>query len=127
MYNHSADDNPDKQDLPKAISMIREFLAKVNVESGRAENKFNLQQLNQQLQTRPGEPSFDLKLNEEGRQMLFKGSLARRAAASGSNAENDTLQLFLFDHLLVVVKIKLVNKRETYRIYRKVLALCKGS
>ena len=98
--------------------MVREFLGIVNVESGKAENKFNLINLAQQLATKPGEPNFDLKLTDEARQLLFKGALARRAAAS--NAESDNLQLFLFDHLLVVVKIKVVNKRETYRIYRKV-------
>ena len=123
IFNHSADDNPDKTDLPKAITLIREFLATVNVESGRSENKFNLQNLAQQLSTRPGEPNFDLKLTDEGRQLLFKGALNRRAVALGSNAESDLLQLFLFDHLLVVVKIKVVNKRETYRIYRKVFSL----
>ena len=120
--NHSAEDNPDKTDLPKAVAMIREWLAKVNIESGKAENKFNLMLLAQQLQTRPGEQSFDLRLTEEGRQLLFKGGFARRAAASGSNAENDLLQCLLFDHLLVVVKVKLVNKRETYRIFRKVFS-----
>lgn len=119
---HSADDNPDKTDLPRATALVREFLATVNVESGKAENKFNLIQLAQQLSVRPGEPNFDLKLTEEGRQILFKGALARRPVAlGGNNADGDSLQMFLFDHLLVVVKIKVVNKRETYRIYRKVL------
>jgi hypothetical protein len=119
IYDHSQDDNPDKRSLPQAIAKVKEFLAKVNVESGRSENKFNLMNLNQQLSVRPGEPNFDLKLTEEGRQLIFKGGLARRAGL-GSNAESDSLQVFLFDHLLVVVKVKLVNKRETYRIYRKV-------
>ena len=100
---------------------MREFLATVNVESGKAENKFNLMQLAQQLSVRPGEPNFDLKLTEEGRQILFKGVLGRRPVAlGGNNTDGDSLQLFLFDHVLVVVKIKVVNKRETYRIYRKV-------
>lgn len=116
--SHSADDNPDKQELPKAVALVRNFLGIVNVESGKAENKFNLINLAQQLATKPGEPNFDLKLTDEARQLLFKGALARRAAAS--NAESDNLQLFLFDHLLVVVKIKVVNKRETYRIHKKV-------
>jgi RHO1 GDP-GTP exchange protein 1/2 len=120
IYNHSADGNPDKTDLPLAITRIRELLAIVNMESGRAENKLNLLQLAQQLSTKAGEPNFDLRLSDEGRQLLFKGALARRAATNATNAENDSLQLFLFDHLLVVVKIKVVNKRETYRIYRKV-------
>lgn len=35
--------------------MIREFLAKVNVETGKTENRFNLLQLDQQLVYRPGE------------------------------------------------------------------------
>jgi RHO1 GDP-GTP exchange protein 1/2 len=90
------------------------------MESGLAENKLNLIQLTQQLSIRPGEPNFDLRLSDEGRLLLFKGALARRAATNALNAESDSLQLFLFDHLLVVVKIKVVNKRETYRIYRKV-------
>jgi hypothetical protein len=120
--NHSADDNQDKQDLPKAVALVREFLGKVNVESGRAENKFNLMNLAQQLSNKPGETTFDLKLTEEGRQLLFKGALARRAVALTANADSDLLQLFLFDHVLVVVKIKVINKRETYRIYRKVVS-----
>lgn len=42
--------------------MVREFLAEVNLQTGRAENRFNLLQLDQQLVFRPGEqvvsPSF---------------------------------------------------------------------
>lgn len=35
--------------------MVREFLGKVNVETGKTENRFNLLQLDQQLVFRPGE------------------------------------------------------------------------
>jgi hypothetical protein len=35
--------------------MVREFLGKVNVETGKTENRFNLVQLDQQLVYRPGE------------------------------------------------------------------------
>jgi hypothetical protein len=123
--SHSSEDNPDKEHLPKAVALVREFLGKVNVESGRAENKFNLIQLAQQLSSKPGEPHFDLKLTEEGRLLLFKGAMNRRAAGlSNNNADSDVLHLFLFDHVLVVVKIKVVNKRETYRVWRKVHILC---
>jgi hypothetical protein len=85
-----------------------------------SEEKSDLLQLAQQLSGLPGEPNFDLKLNEEGRKLLFKGALGKRALSSGSNADSDLLHLFLFDHLLVVVEIKVVNKQERYRIYRKV-------
>lgn len=108
----TAEDNPDKKDLPKAVALVREFLSKVNVESGKTENHFNLMQLNQQLIFRPGEV-VDLKLTEEGRQLIFKGSLKK------SDGGGD-IQCFLFDHALLLVRIKIVNKREQYKVYRKV-------
>jgi hypothetical protein len=87
----------------------------VNIESGKAENHFNLMQLNEQLIFRPGE-HVDLKLTEEGRQLIFKGNLKKSASQDGGG----DIQAFLFDHALLLVRIKSVNKREEYRVYRKV-------
>ena len=44
VLKYTAEDNPDHKDIPKAIVLIRDFLSKVNVESGKAENHFNLVQ-----------------------------------------------------------------------------------
>ena len=55
VLKHTPDDNPDKTTLPKAIEIVREFLKAVNTETGKAENRFNLLQLDQQLVFRPGE------------------------------------------------------------------------
>ncbi|EWC44553.1 hypothetical protein DRE_06725 [Drechslerella stenobrocha 248] len=118
VLKNTADDNPDKQALPKAIEMIRECLSKVNVESGRAENTFNLMQLDQQLQFAPGE-KVDLKLTEEGRQLIFKGSLKRTPTDAGTG----DIQAFLFDHAVLLVKIKNVNKREQYKVYKRPIPL----
>jgi len=49
VLKHTPNDNPDKELLPKVIALVREFLAKVNTETGKAENRFNLLQLDQQL------------------------------------------------------------------------------
>lgn len=112
VFKPTADENPDKKDLPEAVKLVREFLTRVNTESGKAENHFNLMQLNQQLVFRPGE-HVDLKLTEEGRQLIFKGSLKK------SDGGGD-IQAFLFDHALLLVRIKVVNKREQFKVYRKV-------
>lgn len=111
----TSEENPDKKDLKRATELIREFLTRVNLESGKAENHFNLMQLNEQLIFRPGE-YVDLKLTEEGRQLLFKGSLKKSASQDGGG----DIQAFLFDHAVLLVRIKVVNKREVYRVYRKV-------
>lgn len=55
VLKQTPDDNPDKQTLPQVIAIVREFLGKVNVETGRTENRFNLLQLDQQLVFKPGE------------------------------------------------------------------------
>ena len=55
VLKHTPADNPDKTALPKVIEIIREFLKAVNAETGKAENRFNLLQLDQQLFFRPNE------------------------------------------------------------------------
>lgn len=55
VLKHTPEDNPDKQVLAQVVVIVREFLGKVNVETGKTENRFNLLQLDQQLVYRPGE------------------------------------------------------------------------
>ncbi len=55
VLKHTPEDNPDKTLLPEAISLVREFLGRVNTESGKTENRFNLIQLDQALVFKPGE------------------------------------------------------------------------
>jgi hypothetical protein len=112
----TSDDSPDKENIPKAIELIREFLTKVNIASGKAENHFNLTQLDHQLKFQPGE-YVNLRLTEEGRQLIFKGSLKKTATDSAD------IQVFLFDHCLLLVRVKLVNKKEELKVYRKPIPL----
>ncbi|KAF2867394.1 CNH domain-containing protein [Massariosphaeria phaeospora] len=117
IVKYTADDNPDKEDIPKAIKMIRETLSKVNVESGKAENHFNLMQLNKDLKFRPGE-FVDLKLTDENRQLVFKGLLKK----SPTETTGD-ITCYLFDHAVLLVRVKTVNKREEQKVYKKPIPL----
>ncbi|GAA6044584.1 hypothetical protein JCM8097_000722, partial [Rhodosporidiobolus ruineniae] len=114
---HTADDNPDKVAIPKVIKLIREFLTKVNVETGKSENRFNLAQLDQQLVFKNGE-AVDLRLRDEERELIFKGPLKKRG---GTQSESAELQVFLFDHAVLMVKQK--SKNEQYKVYRKPIPL----
>ncbi|KAI5303649.1 RHO1 GDP-GTP exchange protein 2, partial [Ascosphaera atra] len=42
VLKYTKEDNPDKEDIQKAITIIRDTLSKVNAESGKSENHFNL-------------------------------------------------------------------------------------
>ncbi|GAA5827121.1 hypothetical protein JCM11251_001126 [Rhodosporidiobolus azoricus] len=114
---HTADDNPDKVAIPKVIKLVREFLDKVNVETGKSENRFNLAQLDQQLVFKNGE-AVDLRLRDEERELIFKGPLKKRG---GTQSESAELQVFLFDHAVLMVKQK--SKNEQYKVYRKPIPL----
>lgn len=114
---HTSDDNPDKIALPKVIKLVREFLARVNVETGKSENRFNLAQLDQQLVFKNGE-AVDLRLRDEERELIFKGPLKKRG---GTQSESAELQVFLFDHAILMVKQK--SKNEQYKVYRKPIPL----
>ncbi|KAF5848179.1 hypothetical protein GGP41_005606 [Bipolaris sorokiniana] len=117
IVKYTADDNPDKEDIPKVISIIKDTLSKVNIESGKAENHFNLMQLNKDLKFRPGE-FVDLKLTDENRQLVFKGTLKK----TPTEATGD-ITCYLFDHAVLLVRAKTVNKREEQKVYKKPIPL----
>ncbi|KAJ5104910.1 hypothetical protein NUU61_002257 [Penicillium alfredii] len=116
VLKYTADDNPDKEDIPKAVKIIKSFLSRVNTESGKAENHFNLVQLNASLKFGPGD-YVDLKLTEENRQMLTKMAFKK------TTADSSEVTAYLFDHAVLLVRIKVVNKREEYRVYKKPIPL----
>lgn len=64
----------------------------------------------------------DLRLTEEGRELIYKGNLKKRGGAQGDGGD---LQLFLFDHALLLVKQKEKNKHEMHKVYRRVSFLSK--
>jgi hypothetical protein len=113
---YTADESSDKQDIPKAIGIIKDFLSRVNTESGKSENHFNLVQLNAALKFNPGD-YVDLKLTEENRQMLSKMAFKK------TSTDSSEVTAYLFDHAVLLVRIKSVNKREEYRVYRKPIPL----
>lgn len=57
----------------------------------------------------------DLRLRDEERELIFKGPLKKRG---GTQSESAELQVFLFDHAILMVKQK--SKNEQYKVYRKV-------
>ncbi|KAF9054498.1 RhoGEF Rgf2 [Panaeolus papilionaceus] len=113
VLKHTPNDSPDKQTLPQVITLVREFLAKVNAESGKTENRFNLLQLEQQLVFKPGE-EVNLRLSDEGREMVYKGALNKR---------DGEIHVYLFDHALLFTKLSKTKQHEHYKVYRRPIPL----
>ena len=117
VLKYTADDNPDTKDIPQAVAMIKEFLQKVNDESGKAENQFNLRQLQLALKWTGMEKGDHLKLLEEGRQLVYKGPLKK------SPTDSSEVHVYLFNHALLFVKQKTSNRQEELRVYKKPIPL----
>lgn len=108
--------NQDTQDVPKAMKMIRDLLSRVNEESGKAENRFNLKRLHEQLRFRPNE-RVDLKLTDPGRELIYKGTLKK------TPTDPSDIQAYLFDHAVLLVRVKMVGKKEEVKVYRRPIPL----
>jgi hypothetical protein len=106
----------DIEDIPKAMKMIRDLLTRVNAESGKAESRFNLKRLHEQLRFRPNE-RVDLKLTDEGREMIYKGTLKK------TPTDPSDIQAYLFDHAMLLVRTKIVGKKEEVKVYRRPIPL----
>lgn len=113
VLKYTEPDNPDKEDIPKVLALIRDLLSRVNAESGKAENRFNLRKLHEKLKFRPNE-KVDLKLTDEGRDLVFKTQFKKTAT------EQADITAFLFDHAVLLVRIKQVGKTEEVKAYRRV-------
>jgi len=108
--------NQDIEDVPKAMKMIRDLLSRVNAESGKAENRFNLKRLHEQLRFRPNE-RVDLKLTDPGRELIYKGTLKK------TPTDPSDIQAYLFDHAVLLVRVKMVGKKEEVKVYRRPIPL----
>ncbi|KAJ7588015.1 Dbl homology domain-containing protein [Mycena floridula] len=114
ILKHTPEDSPDKTTLPQVIKLVREFLGKVNAESGRTENRFNLIHLDQQLLFKPGK-EVNLRLRDEGREIFHKGPLSKR---------DGDLQVYLFDHAMLFTKpVTKPKQHEQFKVYRRPIPL----
>lgn len=113
VLKHTPDDSSDKSHLPQAVAVVRDFLKKVNMESGKSENRFNLLQLQQQLVFKHGE-EMDLRLTEENREMVFKGTLSKR---------DGDIYVYLFDHAILFTKLVKHKNHEQYKVYKPAIPL----
>lgn len=116
IHKYSEPGNPDCDDLPKAMAMIRGLLSRVNEESGKAENKHNLKILHEQLLFGPRD-RVNLKLTDENRELIYKGDMKK------TPTDTSSLTVYLFDHAVLLVKNKLVNKKENMTVYRRPIPL----
>ncbi|CDH56451.1 rho guanyl nucleotide exchange factor [Lichtheimia corymbifera JMRC:FSU:9682] len=117
ILKHTPPDNPDRINIPKATDIIKQFLTRVNEENGKAKNRFDLERIDQKLLFKSDK--VDLKLLEQDRVLVKQVKLCKNPNA---DAPPNYLVL-LFDHYLVMTKVKLINRQERYVVKRRPIPL----
>ncbi|KAG7745629.1 hypothetical protein KL932_000659 [Ogataea haglerorum] len=118
--DHTDPESKDYDNLNKAIELLQKMLTRINYETGKAADRLNLFLLKQKLVFRPGE-YIDLRLTSEHRKLLYQCVLKKRNYQD--KEKQGEVQVYLFDHALLFVRIKVVNKREVYRVYQRPIPL----
>ncbi|EIE89601.1 hypothetical protein RO3G_14312 [Rhizopus delemar RA 99-880] len=95
-------DSPDKASIAKCIEIIKGVATKVDEATVETKNTLRVYEINQRVRFKPGEP-HELDLLKPGRKLLMEGRLCRKSHLVVETVE---LQVFLFDHLLLMTKIK---------------------
>ncbi|CEP07864.1 hypothetical protein [Parasitella parasitica] len=114
IHSRTAANHPDKENIPPIITAIKHVLQKVNNAAGAAKNRFDLEQIHRHLTFKNKKDVMDLRLLDQGRSIIKQGTLRKTGSM-----ESTEYQAILFDHYLVVAKIKVVNAVQHYRIQKR--------
>ncbi|CAO3632525.1 unnamed protein product [Cunninghamella blakesleeana] len=120
ILKRTPEDNPDYLMIPKVMDIITSYLVQVNSETGKCENIFNLQQLEERMSFKTSTVQVDLELRNPQRQLIMQGRMNRKENTASESSE---LQVLLFDHYLVIAKIKYHDHLEYYKVNRQPIPL----
>ncbi|KAL1915675.1 uncharacterized protein VTP21DRAFT_6434 [Calcarisporiella thermophila] len=109
---YTPEGHPDKVMIPQTMEVISGFLKRVNIEAGKTENRFNLEQLHENISFKSG-MEYNLRLLDEGRELIMKGTFSRKGSSSDQSSE---ITVFLFDHMILFTKVKYMGKLEHHKV-----------
>ncbi|KAI8981674.1 CNH domain-containing protein [Mycotypha africana] len=115
ILKHTPTNHPDQETIPRVMTIISKFLTDVNRETGKTENAFNLQLLNDRLINKHIS-NFDLDLTAPNRQLIMKGSWKKGPAGGDYD-----IVVYLLDHCLLFVRAK--QNEEKYKLHKKPIPL----
>lgn len=106
---------PDYRNLQRAKEEVEKVLVKMNVQTGESTDRHKIMVLHRLLGKQTLEERFNFKLSYS-RRIIYQVTLSRKR-------DNEKIDLYLFENALLLVKHKIQNKREQYKVYEKPIYL----
>lgn len=107
--------SPDYKNLLKAKEEIEKILTKINIQTGESTDRHKVMVLHRLLGKQTLENRYNFKLNYNNR-IIYQVTLNRKR-------DNEKIDLYLFEHALLLVKHKIQNKREQHKVFEKPIYL----
>ncbi|CUM63475.1 uncharacterized protein PRCAT00001050001 [Priceomyces carsonii] len=115
IIKNSKPESPDYDDLIKAKEEIEKVLNKINIQTGESTDRHKVMVLHRLLGKQVLEEKYNFKLSYSNR-IVYQVTLHRKR-------DNEKIDLYLFEHALLLVKHKIQNKREQYKVFERPIYL----
>lgn len=115
ILKNTNESSPDFKNLLKAKEEIEKVLNKINIQTGESTDRHKIMVLHRLLGRQTLEDRFNFKLNYNNR-IIYQVTLSRKR-------DNEKIDLYLFEHALLLVKHKIQNKREVHKVFEKPIYL----
>ncbi|KHC82173.1 hypothetical protein MGS_01724 [Candida albicans P78042] len=115
ILKHTKPESPDYKYLTKAKEEIEKLLVKINIQTGECTDRHKVMVLHRLLGKQTLENRFNFKLSYNNR-IIYQVTLNRKR-------DNEKIDLYLFEHALLLVKHKIQNKREQHKVFEKPMYL----
>lgn len=115
ILKNTKEDSPDYKVLQQTKEELEKVLARINVQTGEATDRHKVMVLHRLLGRQTLEERFNFKLNYNNR-IIYQVTLSRKR-------DNEKIDLYLFEHALLLVKHKIQNKREVHKVFERPIYL----
>jgi len=108
-------ESPDYKNLVKAKEEIEKVLTKINIQTGESTDRHKIMVLHRLLGKQTLENKYNFKLTYNHR-IIYQVTLNRKR-------DNEKIDMYLFEHAILLVKHKIQNKREQHKVFEKPIYL----
>ncbi|KAJ1796854.1 RHO1 GDP-GTP exchange protein 2 [Coemansia sp. RSA 2399] len=119
VLKYTPEGHPDRETIPYVIGRIESMLQRINLETGKAQNRLRLFRVDDKLECSVADRN-NLRLTDEQRKLVRDSPLRKRGGS-----ENSAIQVMLLDHMLLMCKVKTDSQTgdEKYTIYKHPIPL----
>ncbi|KAK6198157.1 putative rho1 gdp-gtp exchange protein 2 [Scheffersomyces amazonensis] len=115
LVKYTKEDSPDFKYLSKVMEPLKKLLERINIQTGICTDRQKVLELHKSLGEKILKERYHFKLSYSNR-IIHQASLTRKR-------DNEKIEVYLFEHALLLVKTKIQNKRTQKKVFERPIYL----